>query len=316
MRHIFVVNTNAGPVSAVEEIKKKIDEAGVADICEIYETKAPGDATVFIKETCKNNPKETFRFYACGGDGTINEVADGVYGNENAELSCYPCGSGNDYVKYYGGKDAFMNIKELVDAKAEPIDLMEVCGRRCINVCNFGFDSVVGATMIKVKRKKIIGGKHAYTTGVVTGILKGRFNTCKVVADGVELNPKGKILLCTVANGQYVGGSFKCAPLSVNNDGLLEVCVIKPISLMRFLKLMPVYTEGKHLGHPLIVDHMSYCRAKKVEVFAKTPKFAVCIDGEMEASDHFTVEVLPGAVKFSAPKVTANKEAELASEAK
>lgn len=315
MKHIFVVNPNAGPVSAVEEIKKKIEDAGVSDICEIYETKATGDATLFVKRTCEENPKEKFRFYACGGDGTINEVAAGVYGNENAELSCYPCGSGNDYVKYYGGKDVFMNIKDLIEAEAAPIDLMRVCGRICVNVCNFGFDSVVASTMIKVKRKKIIGGKRAYTTGVVAGIFKGRFNKCKVVADGVELNPKGKMLLCTVANGQYVGGAFKCAPLSVNNDGLLDVSVITPISLMRFLKLLPIYTLGEHMDHPLIKKHLHYCRAKKIEVFAKKEMFAVCIDGEMENSKHFIIEILPNAIKFAAPKVAAEKKEEAAAKA-
>ena len=70
-------------------------------------------------------------------------------------------------------------------------------------------------------------------------------NKCKVRADGEVINPDGKCLLCTLANGQYVGGSFKCAPRAKVDDGLIEVCMIKPISRLRFVKILGTYTEGK-----------------------------------------------------------------------
>lgn len=304
MKHIFIVNPEAGPVSPLKIINEQLSELGVLDECEIYVTTSALDATEFVRKKCTENPNDTLRFYACGGDGTINEVAAGLVGNQNGELAIYPCGSGNDYVKCIGGRDRFMNIGKLMSAAAKPIDMMSVCGRYCINVCDFGFDAVVAQTMIDVKRKKLIGGKNAYRTGIVKAIFCGRRNKCRVIVDGEDISARynNKMLLCTVANGQYVGGEFKCAPRSNNDDGLLEVCFVKPISLFKFLQLLPVYTVGGHLDDPKFKDLIVYRQAKKVEVHAYSDDFGVCIDGEMTKAGHFTVDVLPGAIKLVVPE--------------
>ncbi len=303
MKHIFIVNPEAGPKSSLDDIKAQLTELGVLESCDIYVTASALDATRYVSEKCDSDPNETLRFYACGGDGTINEVAAGLVGKNNAELAIYPCGSGNDYVKCIGGQARFLNIGELMNAPVKPVDMMSVCGRYCINVCDFGFDAVVAQTMIDVKRKKLIGGKNAYKTGVAKAIFTGRKNRCRVIVDGEEISlPEGKMLLCTVANGQYVGGEFKCAPLSKNDDGLLEVCFVKPISIMKFLKLLPIYTVGEHLNSDKYKDVIVYRRAKKVEVHAYTEDFGVCMDGEIVKTGCFTIEVIPGAVKLALPE--------------
>ncbi len=303
MKHIFIVNPEAGPSSSLEDIKSQLAELGVLESSEIYVTTSALDATRFVSEKCDAEPDETLRFYACGGDGTINEVAAGLIGKSNAELAIYPCGSGNDYVKCIGGRELFMDIGALMSAPSKPVDMMSVCGRYCINVCDFGFDAVVAQTMIDVKRKKIIGGKNAYKTGVAKAIFCGRRNRCRVIVDGEEISlPEGKMLLCTVANGQFVGGEFKCAPLSKNDDGLIDVCFVKPISIFSFLKLLPIYTVGKHLESEKYKDIIIYRQAKKVEVHAYSDDFGVCLDGEMVNTGCFTIEVLPGAVKLAIPE--------------
>lgn len=305
MKHIFIVNPAAGPVSPLDEIREKLNKTEFSDSAEIYVTHEPQDATKYVRMRCSEEPNETLRFYACGGDGTLNEVADGAMGFENAEVSCYPCGSGNDYIKYYGNKEDFCDLDTLMHSEAQPIDMMSVCGRHCINVCNFGFDAKVAQTMAKVRRKKIIGGNNAYTTGIVNAIFTAMNNNCKVYADGELLNPKGKILLCTVANGQYVGGAYRCAPRSLNNDGALEVCLVTPVSIFKFLQLIGVYKIGGHFDDRRFDKYIIYKRAKKVEVVA-SDGFNVCMDGEMTQSGHYSVEVIPGAIKFAAPtKVTA-----------
>ncbi len=304
MKHIFIVNPEAGQSSSLENIKAELERLKMLENCEIHVTTATLDATKFVSARCETEPNESLRFYACGGDGTINEVAAGLVGHPNGELAIYPCGSGNDYVKCIGGQERFLDIGALMSAPSKPVDMMSVCGRYCINVCNFGFDAVVAQTMIDVKHKKVIGGKNAYRYGVFKAILTGRRNRCRAYADGEEISsPEGKMLLCTVANGQYVGGEFKCAPRSLNDDGLLEICYIKPISLFTFLKLLPVYTVGGHLDDPKYKDTIIYRRAKKLEVHAFDENFGVCIDGEMVKTGCFTIEVLPGAVKLVLPEI-------------
>ena len=300
MKHIFIINPAAGKDNSFQNIKKILELKKVEVDYELYETQAPGDATAYIRKYCTEH-KEPVRFYACGGDGTLNEVVNGVVGFEHASMSCYPCGSGNDFVKYYGGKKVFWNLEELLNAPEDYIDLMRVGNKYAINATHFGFDSSVAETMMKVRRKKLIGGKNAYTTGVVVGLFKAMKNACRVSVDGELLNPDGNILLCTIANGQYVGGSFRCAPRSLDNDGELEVCLVKPISVLKFVGLVNVYTEGTHLDDDRFADILEYRRGKKIEIEAPEG-FIYSFDGELIRQNKFTVEVVPNAIRFAVPK--------------
>lgn len=300
MKHVFIINPAAGKENSYEEIRQALETLERPVDYELYETQAPGDATAFIRNYCATHT-DPVRFYACGGDGTLNEVVNGAVGFAHASVGCYPCGSGNDFVKYYGGKRVFLNVKELVEAPEESIDLMRVGNKYAINATHFGFDSCVAKTMMNVRRKKLIGGKNAYTTGVVVGLLKAMKNACKVYVDGELLNPKGTILLCTVANGQYVGGSFRCAPRSLDNDGLLEVCLVHPVSHLTFLKLIGDYTKGTHLGNPKFDKLIEYRRGKTVQIEAPEG-FLYSFDGELIAQNRFVVEVVPEALRFAVPK--------------
>lgn len=302
MKHIFVYNPTAGRSNraVIEQLKEKM-AADYADLdYEFYPTKAPGDASIYVRTRCEEEPDTVFRFYACGGDGTANEVLHGLIGHENASMTCYPCGSGNDFVKYYGGADKFLDVDALIAATEEPIDVMKIGDRYALNVTNFGFDTTVARTMIKVKNKKVIGGKHAYTTGVMNALLHAMKNECTVWVDGECLNESGKCLLCTVANGSFVGGSFNCAPYSRDNDGLLEVCLVKPISRFTFIKLIGVYTAGNHMEDKRFKKIITYRRGRSIHVTAPEG-FAFSLDGEIVEMNDFTIEVCPGAIRFAVP---------------
>lgn len=302
MKHIFIYNPSAGGNSkaAIRTLQEKMKSYDGALTYEFYPTTAPGDATAYVKACCEADTETPMRFYACGGDGTANEVLHGIIGHSNASMTCYPCGSGNDYVKYYGGADRFLDVDALIAGEETPVDVMRVDDRYAINVINFGFDTCVLKTMIKVKHKKIIGGKHAYNTGVFTALIKGMNNKCTVSVDGERLN-NGTMLLCTIANGSYVGGAFCCAPRSKNDDGLLEICLVRPISRFTFLKLLPAYTNGNHLDDPRFEKIITYRRGKTVQIDAPEG-FAFSLDGEVVEKNHFTVEILPGAVRFAVPR--------------
>ena len=300
MKHIFIINPAAGKENAYHTLQAALQELGGAVDYELYQTQGRGDATAYIRKYCEahSNP---VRFYACGGDGTLNEVVNGIVGYPFASLGCYPCGSGNDFVKYYGGKEVFLNVADLLNAEEEYIDLIRVDGRYAINATHFGFDSCVAKIMTNVRRKKIIGGKNAYTTGVLVGLLKAMKNKCKVFVNGELLNPKGTILLCTVANGQYVGGSYRCAPRSLDNDGELEICVVRPVSHLTFVRFVKGYANGTHLDNPKFQKYIQYRRGKSVRVEA--PKgFIYAFDGELIEQNEFDVEVVPSAIRFAVPK--------------
>ena len=300
MKHIFIVNPAAGKKDSTSAITEQVKNVLGEGEYEIYPTKFPGDAESFVKKYCAEH-SEAVRFYACGGDGTLYETVNGLAGYDHASLACYPCGSGNDFVKYYGGKDRFLNLEKLIAAEDELIDVMKIGDRYCINVCNFGFDTTVAKCISSYKKKPLLGGKRAYYAGVVKALITSMKNTCTLTADGEELF-SGKFLLCTVANGNYVGSSFKCAPRSENNDGLMEICLVKAISRLTFIRLVGAYTKGEHLDDKRFKDIIIYKRAKSITVSSPDKGFAYTLDGEVIEKSDFTLNTLERKIKFAVPK--------------
>lgn len=296
MQNIFIFNPAAGGGTALETVEKALTGR---NNCEIYLTKGPRDATEYIRARCKVNPGEETRYIACGGDGTINEVASGLAGYPHVSMTAYACGSGNDFVKVFGGKDNFLNIDALLTAQERTVDLLKVNDRWCVNVFNFGFDTCVAKTMAQVKSKPLIGGKRAYITGVVTALVTAMRNQCNVKVDGEYIH-QGDMLLCTVANGQYVGGAFQCAPRGLVDDGQIEVCLVKPISRIQFVQLLGPYTNGQHLDSPKFKPLIVYRRGTVVEVEAPEG-FAASLDGEIVEGTYFKIEMCPRALRFAVP---------------
>lgn len=302
MKHIFVVNPCAGKQDSTTEVTQKVEAYASAHAdfdYKIYVTRSAGDATQWVRRYCAEHPGDEVRFYACGGDGTLNEVVTGAIGFENVQVTVHANGSGNDYIKYYGTHDDFNDIGRLVTGTPHAVDVMRVNDRYSINVSNFGFDAMVCKTGNDVRRKPIIGGKHSYTTGIVKNIFTSRSNYVRMSVDG-EPFYDGFMLLCTLSNGQYVGGAYKCAPLSKNDDGLLEVCLFRRMSLLKLVRLIDSYSKGTHINRPEAQALMKYRQGTVVEM-ASNEAFWLCIDGEMLHSNHYRVQNLHHAVTFVSP---------------
>lgn len=295
MKYIFISNGREDKAAMKNEIEGQIKALESPIDYEFYLTKSQGDATSFIKGYCLSHVEEETCFVACGGDGTINEVVSGIVGASKKYFGVIALGTGNDFVKYYKGKD-FKSVKALVEGTASPIDILKVNDRYSVNVCNFGFDSIVGSTGAKLSTR---GWKNPYRWGIVDAIIRGRFNRIKVSVDGEPLN-KNVLLLCTIANCHYVGGEFFCAPRAKNNDGLADVCLIKCMTLFQFLGILPVYTAGKHLDDPKQSKKCIYRQGKHIE-FHSTKVIEACLDGEMLPGTDFIVDVIPGALNFVIP---------------
>jgi len=297
MHYCFIVNNEPSKAGNAEKIEADIKRLEKPIDFEIYRTTAEKTATEFVKEFCKDNPDKEACFVACGGDGTINEVATGMVGAANKHLSVLAYGSGNDFIKYYTGKD-FLSVENLVNGTPHKIDILKVNDNSySINVCNFGFDSVVASTANRLSRK---GCKNPYRWGIVKAIFCGRFNRIQVKADGEELNPGKRMLLCTLGNNNHVGGEFFCSPRAKNDDGLIEVGYCKTTTLLGFLGLLKIYTIGNHLDDPKASKHFIYRQSKTVDVHSNK-QIELCLDGEMLPGNDFHIEIIPGAISFIIP---------------
>lgn len=299
MHYCFIINNEAKKSANAPLILKQIEEIDTPFDYEIYKTTAVRTAVSFVSDYCRNRPEEETCFVACGGDGTINEVSTGMMlagADKNKHLAVLSYGSGNDFIKYYPGKD-FRCIRSLLDGTAHDIDIMKVNGDSySINICNFGFDAVVCSMANRLTRK---GWKNVYRWGIVHAIFHGRFNRIDVWADGKRITGK-RMLLCTLGNNDHVGGEFYCSPKASNDDGLIEVGLCRCISLLRFLSVMDDYRKGTHLDNPKFNGIFTYRRAKNVRIHSDRP-IELCLDGEMLPGQDFDVSIIPQAVSFIIP---------------
>ena len=143
MKHIFIINPAAGKkdsrqrVYTMAEALKKNHNLDV----ECMLTKSRGHATALTRAIAETG--DYVRFYACGGDGTVNEIANGIAGFPNAAMTCIPIGTGNDFLKNFG-KDAeplFLDAENLWNGDVTPLDLIDCNGKYCLTIACTGIDA-------------------------------------------------------------------------------------------------------------------------------------------------------------------------------
>lgn len=301
MHFVFVINPYAGVENSERSLLEQLENDTSLDYS-IYYTKSSGDATRYVRQMLETNTEnKEYCFVCCGGDGTINEVINGMVNQKHCCFSVFPCGSGNDYVKYFGGEQLFTDISKYSAGEIVDVDVMEVNGRYSVNVINLGFETQVVKFMHKVKRMPLLGGKNSYTTGLLMALCTALVNRYEIIADGNVVNPEGKFLLCTLANGSYVGGAYKCAPLSKISDGLMELCLAKCMNIFRLIPLIKVYKEGKHIGNDKFKKYIEYRQVKEVEVHSEKT-VTLCLDGEIIEANDVTIINHQKKLKFYIPR--------------
>ena len=258
MKHVFVINPVAGYENSVNKLTVLLDRFTSKHDILIHVTTDEKDASAFSREYALSHPDKQIRFYSCGGDGTLGEVVNGIAGLENASITCFPCGSGNDFVKSLGGKERFLDLEKLFNAKLHKLDLIKVNDYYSLNVINVGFDARCCKFANQYKGKT----KNPYTKGIIKALSTGLITDVFIEIDGEVVNPSGKLLLSNFANGGYMGGKYFCAPNFVTDDGLIEFTMIRPTHLLNFARLIKKYEKGKHLEDK---SFKTYLNKKEVE---------------------------------------------------
>ncbi|MGD9886847.1 MAG: diacylglycerol kinase family protein [Bacilli bacterium] len=305
MIHLFIINPAAGKKDKSKSIIEQVNSLDHLKGAVIYLTKGVDDAKDYVNAFCKKNLNDQIRIYSCGGDGTLNEVVNGAYGFNNVEIACYPSGSGNDFVKYFGEIQDFLNFSSLSTGKSMMVDLIRFNNRYAINILNLGFDADVVVRMHKYKRLPLMSGKGSYIMGVLASFLNKMGYHFSLKVDD-QLLYEGEGLLCAIANSICYGGGFYCAPKAKINDGIIDVVLVKKISRFSFVRMIGTYKAGHHLEVPKVAKNIIYGQGKKVEIECPTP-INYSIDGEMGKASILSLEVVPNSIKFIIPEHLSKK---------
>lgn len=305
MRHIFLLNPVAGSGHNIPRLLPRIRAAShnTGIPYTLYETKAPGDAVSLIQRCAATG--ECFRFYACGGDGTLNEAARGALSHPNIEIACVPCGTGNDLVRNFGGASRFFPLEQQMRSIARPIDVITSnTGNLAINIVNIGFDCNVADGAQDMKKLPLVAGPVAYLLSLADEFTRPIYQKMAISTDHGPMQV-GNFLLCAIGNGGYCGGGFRALPHADPTDGLMDISMVRAIPRREILPLLPRYRTGSYLSHPLAQKyvHIETCR----HVHIRTPKpVRVSFDGEIIRTDSLKLEIQPGAVRFCMPVAVAS----------
>jgi len=291
MKHLFIVNPIAGKGKALKLIPKIKELFNSEDDYIIEVTQRPGHATEIARSYSNTG---NFRVYSVGGDGTLNEVLNGIAGS-NCCLGVIPCGSGNDYVRnLIYPKDIDTLLRSIIKSDVKRFDLAKVNDKYFANISSVGFDSEVAYEVIRYKKLPLISGSLAYILGIISTVFKYTGDDLKVYIDGKDVS--GRYLLTAVANGKYYGGGMLVAPNALLKDGIFEICMVKKLSRLKILVLFPLLIIGKH-G---IIKKVSFHQGKKVEIYCDN-QITINIDGEVLKANKAIFEIIPMGIGLIIP---------------
>ena len=301
MKHLFIINPVAGGKKGrFDETEREIKEfARTLDApYEIYITTAPMDAARKVAEEAESGG--SLRVYACGGDGTLNECANGAAMHPNTAVTHYPCGTGNDFIRTFGKENVakFRDLRALAEGNICPIDLIDCNGRYGINICSVGIDARVARDVHKYSKTPIIGGATAYVTALVVNVIRGVRQRFRITV-GDECEDREVTLACA-CNGRFYGGGFNPVPDSLPDDGILEYLIIKGVSRIRIPFITKAYAKGKYRELEGTITHI---RGERMKIESDC-EFVVNIDGEVINTDVITFNIIHKGVNFIFPTGT------------
>ena len=296
MQHLFLINHVAGKTDRSGEIARQAkalcDSWGQP--CAVKVSNCAGDIKRLAREAGQTG--QEMRIYACGGDGTLNEVVAGAADFENLSVTSFPCGSGNDFIKQFARPELFFDLKNFQSVQTELVDLIDAGGNYCANICSVGFDARIGTAIDAYRHLPLLSGPRAYHASVVVNLLKGVAKPCRVeLEEGAVI--EGKLTLVCVCNGSWYGGSYHPVPEASMRDGLLDVLVVKKVSRLTVARVIAAYQKGRYAEYPQLISHFS-TRSLRITTPEKEP---VNLDGELLRSRDISIRVLPKKLRFFAP---------------
>lgn len=296
MKHLFIINPAAGSRDRTLEYSAAIRTACDARRLnyEIRVSMGPGDCAKIAREAAAAG--EEIRLYACGGDGTLNEVVTGAVGYHNAAVTAYAGGSGNDFVRIFDNPAAFTDLDGLLDGVESEFDLIKVNDDYSLNICSVGLDARIGTDVSNYKRFPLLQGFRAYAVSTVINVIRGIGEHYVVELNGERID--GEQTMICVCNGRFYGGGFNPVPEADPTDGLLDVLVVKKVRRLQVPGVVGKYKAGKYRQLPELVRHF---RTDRLMIHADrlTP---INLDGELRRAKDISISVAAEKVRFFYPR--------------
>ncbi len=296
MRSVFILNPNAGKRKSAAALAQKIETffKSRGEAAEVVWTQRPGDGRRLARALSETG--EPLRLFACGGDGSVFDVLNGMAGREHCTLGVLPCGTGNDFLRSFTGREHFESLEDQLAGREVRLDVLQAGEHYCLNQASLGLDAQVCAHKDAFRRLPLVGGQAAYVLALLVCFFTAIRHRFTISVDGGPPQP-GEYLLAVAANGRFYGGGFESAPHARPNDGLLDSLSITAVSRLRVLSLLRRYARGEHLSYPIC----HYRQGHTLRVTAEK-EMALNLDGEVFRAQDVTLCLRPGFLRFWLPR--------------
>jgi diacylglycerol kinase (ATP) len=246
------------------------------------------DSQIFTEKEWDARLYEFDQVWITGGDGTVNYFVN-QYNDIKIPLCIFNGGTGNDfYALLYGKTTTEAQVAHVLQSTPKPMDAGKCNDRYFLNGVGIGFDGAVAKSLQGVNK---FGGKTSFMLSVLKHILF--YKEQQYTISSTQKTVEGKFMMISIANGTRYGGGFFVAPMAKPDDGLLDTILVKPLSVLKRLRYLPVIEKGKHLGLPFI----DYYNTQKITIKSDQP-IQSHLDGEYLESNEFIIEILPAHFNF------------------
>lgn len=240
----------------------------------------------------KNDWPENFDDFSdiwiIGGDGSINYFIN-KFPNCKTPLALFKTGTGNDFSwKLYGDISNEAIFEKVLISDPQPVDVGKCNNTLFINSFGIGFDGEILESMNAIR---FLGGHIGYMVAVILKILIFREKHFKIQVGNDTWDDH--FLLLIINNSSRAGGGFKITPNASINDGLLDLCLCKKLSIFQRLRYLPVLKSGKHSKLPFVIHR----QGKSFQIQAEK-EMAIQVDGELIRAKEVQVDVLPKQFNF------------------
>ena len=286
VRYVFIhgAEGDASPLrdSVVGQLKK-IDRGVEYDF---YASGSPEDALRHVSLYCDLHSGIPTCFVACGDDALTDSVAAGLMGGgEGKTLAVFDPAGKNSLARNYEGRD-FGSIAKLLAGAATGLDMIRINDSYAVNACTFGVEDLTEAGSPRLLRS-------------MSAVLRRSFSSVRISADGTSLDT-GAVLIFTISNGRYSYEGAFCAPQAVNDDGRMDLCVVRNMPPTRLMKFLPPFLQGRLAEEPALAGDLLLRKAKSLKI-ESAKDITVSVDGISLTGKEFNVRVIPSAVRIVVP---------------
>ncbi|GAB4117841.1 MAG: diacylglycerol kinase family lipid kinase [Candidatus Caldatribacteriota bacterium] len=300
MKTEIIINLTAGggkPKIHLETVLNYLKENGLN--FRLKMTSHSGEATELARKAADEGMEVII---SVGGDGTINEIINGIMQSKNdPALGIIPLGWANDFIK---STDISPNIikacQTLIKGKTKRIDLGLINQKiYFVNICGVGFDAEIAHLANQIKSKHPHWNTlsaYVYILATLKKLLAPfSYHQVSLKIDGQEIHTK--ILFAAIGNGQIYGGRFKITPEAVLDDGLLDICIVESMGRLKYILSIPKVCQGTHKS----IKGVTFYRAKEIIIESSYPILAQVSGEIIESQNKFTITSLPKRLKLIVP---------------